>query len=232
MDVESAARARVVSTTSRVLHERHRRTNASTHLVHNVADYGHFSPAADPATTAPGLRALRGPVIGFAGNLHPGKVDFDLLDALVARRPDWTFLLVGPAHPSAAARVADLARAGNVRWVGHTPYDELPAQVAAFDVALIPYVTNRYTLSCFPLKLYEYLAAGKPVVASGLPELADMEPDVALVEGAAAFERAIEQALALRGDDDRGRRMARAAENTWEGRAGRLLALVDEALAR
>jgi glycosyltransferase involved in cell wall biosynthesis len=117
-----------------------------------------------------------------------------------------------------------------VRWLGHTPYEELPRRVAAFDVAVIPYLANAYTRSCFPLKLYEYLAAGKPVVASGLPELDGMAPDVVLADGVERFERAVEQALELRTDDDRGRRMALAAGNTWEGRAGRLLALVDDAL--
>jgi glycosyltransferase involved in cell wall biosynthesis len=226
MDAESASRARIVSTTSRYLHDRHSAKNPETHLVRNVADYGHFAGAAPD----PELAALPRPVVGFAGNLHPGKVDFDLLDELVRRRPDWTFVLVGPAQPAAAKRVAALARAANVRWLGHTPYEQLPARVAAFDVAAIPYAANPYTRSCFPLKLYEYLAAGKPVVASGLPELAGMEPDVALVEGAAAFEPAVERALALRSDADRERRMAIAAGNTWEGRAGRLLALVGDAL--
>jgi glycosyltransferase involved in cell wall biosynthesis len=226
MDVESAARARIVSTTSRFLLDRHSAKNPETHLVRNVADFGHFA-AAD---AEPDLARLPGPVIGFSGNLHPGKVDFDLLEVLARRRPEWTFLLIGPAHPSAQNRVDELTQAANVRWLGHTPYEELPRRVAAFDVAIIPYLSNPYTRSCFPLKLYEYLAAGKPVVASGLPELADMAPDVALADGVGEFERAVEQALALRGDEDRERRMALASGNTWEGRAGRLLALVDDAL--
>ncbi len=119
-----------------------------------------------------------------------------------------------------------LARRSNVRWVGPKPYSELPKYVAAFDVGLIPYVSNAYTRSCFPLKLYEYLAAGKPVVASGLPELAGMEPDVVLVDGAAAFVDAINAALGHLSDADRIRRMEVASHNSWETRAGRLLALV------
>lgn len=226
MDAESAARAAIVATTSRYLHARHRSANASTHLVRNVADFGHFANV-DPA---PAVSTLPNPVVGFAGNLHPGKVDFDLLEELARRRPDWTFVLVGPVQAAAAQRVDDLAALANVHWLGHTPYDRLPRMVAGFDVAVIPYVANPYTRSCFPLKLYEYLAAGKPVVASGLPELAGMDPDVSLVDGAAAFESAIERALLCRSDADRERRMALARENTWEGRAGRLLGIVDDAL--
>ena len=80
-----------------------------------------------------------------------------------------------------------------MRWLGPKPYDELPRYVAAFDVGIIPYAANSYTPSCFPLKLYEYLAAGKPVVASGLPALAGMEPRRrARAEGVESFVAAIE----------------------------------------
>ena len=92
-----------------------------------------------------------------------------------------------------------MARLPNIRWIGPKPYAELPRFVAAFDVGMIPYVANPYTQSCFPLKLYEYLAAGKPVVATGLPELEGMEPDVMLVDGTETFVEAVEAALDRRG---------------------------------
>ena len=104
--------------------------------------------------------------------------------------------------------------------------------MAAFDVGLIPYLWNDYTRSCFPLKLYEYLAAGKPVVATGLPELAGMEPDVALVAGETprpstrsrpGWRRAAPATSA--------RRQHVASRNTWESRTATLLGLVDAELA-
>ena len=113
-----------------------------------------------------------------------------------------------------------------MKWVGLKPYAELPAYVAAFDIALIPYVANDYTRNCFPLKLYESLAAGKAVVASGLPELAGMEPDVVLAAGLEEFVVAVEEALHRREDGDRRRRVQRAARNTWEKRTERMLGLI------
>src|SRR6185436_18708700 len=132
------------------------------------------------------------PIVGFAGNLVASKVDFALLHAVVSARRDWTIVLIGPVGADAVRDVRRLAHEPNVRWLGQKAYDELPRHVAAFDVAVIPYASNAYTRSCFPLKLFEYLAAGKPVVASGLPELRGMEPDVVVVAGAGAFADAVE----------------------------------------
>jgi glycosyltransferase involved in cell wall biosynthesis len=92
-------------------------------------------------------------------------------------------------------------------------------------------VSNAYTRSCFPLKLYEYLAAGKPVVASGLPELAGMEPDVVLVDGTTTFIQAVQEAVARHGDAEQLRRRQLASRNSWEARTGRLLKLVHQELA-
>lgn len=225
-DEEAARLSRLVFATTRPLHERHRRVNAATHLVPNAGDFRHFAPASDRAFAAPDVRDLARPVVGFAGNFVPAKVDFALLDAVARERPDWTLVLVGPARDAAEHALRRLTQLPNVRWLGAKAYEELPRFVAAFDVALIPYVANAYTRSCFPLKVYEYLAAGKPVVASGLPELAGMEPDVVLAARPAEFVAAVEAALERGQQSDRARRMELAAANTWERRAGRLLELV------
>ena len=228
-DRSAADLSRVVFATSRTQQRRLRTLNANTHLVPNVGDHAHFAPAAERSFAAPEVAALPQPVIGFAGNMLPGKLDFELLERLARLRPEWTFLLVGPEpFPERTARLRTLP---NVHVVGARPYDELPRYVAGFDVGLIPYVANDYTRSCFPLKLYEYLAAGKPVVATGLPELAGMEPDVVLAADDEAVVAAIERGLAARTAEDVARRAEIASRNTWETRAGTLLDLVATELA-
>jgi glycosyltransferase involved in cell wall biosynthesis len=231
----AATRSRLVFTTSRAMFERQRRVNPSTQLVRNAGDYEHFLAAAARAIAAPEVADLPRPVLGFAGNFLSSKVDFDLLGELARALPRCTLLLIGPATPETSPVLERLGRIPNVRWLGEKPYAELPKYVASFDVGLIPYVSNAYTRSCFPLKLYEYLAAGKPVVASGLPELAGMKPDVLLADGTAAFVQAVEGALDRDSEADRKRRQEIAARNSWETRTGRLLELVErelEALAQ
>jgi glycosyltransferase involved in cell wall biosynthesis len=225
-DHRATERSRLVFATTDDLCRRKRLINANTHLVPNAGDFGHFRAAADRLLAAPEVRDLPRPVLGFAGNFLASKVDFGLIENLALARPEWTLLLVGPARPESVDALAGLARLPNVNWVGFKPYDDLPAYVAEFDVALIPYVANDYTRNCFPLKLYEYLAAGKPVVASGLPELAGMEPDIVLTAGLDEFVVAVEEALCRREDGDRRRRVRQAAGNTWEMRTERLLGLI------
>jgi glycosyltransferase involved in cell wall biosynthesis len=224
-DRVAAARSRVVFATTTPLAERHVRTNPRTHLVRNVGDFEHFSGAAARAD----LAALPRPVYGFAGNFLPAKVDLPLLIDFASGLAEGTLLLAGPVRTGVAEHLERLASLPNVRLLGAVPYDDLPAVVAAFDVALIPYLENDYTRSCFPLKLYEYLAAGKPVVATGLPELRGMEPDV-VVAKPDEFAAAAARALELETPADVERRSAIAARNTWETRAARLLELVSAEL--
>jgi glycosyltransferase involved in cell wall biosynthesis len=225
-DRMAARRSRLVFTTSTEMYERHRRLNPGTHLVPNAGDYEHFAAAVDRACAAPDVRDLPGPVLGFAGNFLATKVDFGLLEYVARALPQATVLLVGPAVPETASALDRLNRLPNVRWLGPRPYSDLPRYVAAFDVGLIPYVSNAYTRSCFPLKLYEYLAAGKPVVASGLPELAGMEPDVVLVDEATDFVAEVRKAVDRDTDADRSRRRRLASRNSWEAKTERLLELV------
>jgi glycosyltransferase involved in cell wall biosynthesis len=223
----AASRSNVVATTTAALFERHRAVNPNTHLVPNVGDFDHFAPAADRSAAAADVRLLTRPVIGFGGALTTGKVDFAMFGAVARAHPEWSLLLVGPADEAAGAHLTVLLQTHpNVRWVGAKSYEEMPTYVAAFDVALCPNAWNRYGQSCFPLKLYEYLAAGKPVVASGTPDLADMEPDVRLAKDPTAFVRAVELALLENDEGSRRRRMATASVNTWETRTARLVELV------
>jgi glycosyltransferase involved in cell wall biosynthesis len=194
--------------------------------VPNAGDYQHFAAAAERTTAVSEVSDLPRPVLGFAGNFLASKVDFDLLEAVALALPQWSLLLIGPSAPETASALERLAELPSVRWLGQKPYAELPRYVAAFDVGLIPYVTNAYTRSCFPLKLYEYLAAGKPVVASGLPELAGMEPDVMLVDGATRFIHAVQEAVGRNGEAERLRRRQLAARNSWETKTEQLLELV------
>jgi glycosyltransferase involved in cell wall biosynthesis len=227
-DEAAASRSQLVFATTNGLYERQLARNPQTHLVRNGADFAHFSHTNG---TAPEVGNLAGPVIGFAGNLTAEKVDFGLLEAVARMRPQWSFVLVGPPAENARAGLQRLAALGNVHVLGFRPYDELPAYVSGFSVGVVPYRATAYTRNCSPLKVFEYLAAGKAVVASGVPEAGGMEPDVILANGAGAFVAALADALAADSPDAVARRRRLAEKNTWDARTERLLDLVGGRLA-
>ncbi|MEP6811368.1 MAG: glycosyltransferase [Actinomycetota bacterium] len=223
--------ARLVFATTQPLLERHRQANANTHLVPNVGDFEHFAVASDRSYAEPELLALPRPVLGFFGNIEPSKIQFGILRSLSDAFPDGTVLVVGPARGDGRQQIEQLATAANVRWLGFRDYVDLPRVLAAFDVALIPYAENDYTRSCFPLKLFEYLSAGKPVVATGLPALAGLEPHVVVADGADGAIAAVRAALDRR-ENGKEERIAFAAQNTWDTRTTRLLSLVETELSK
>jgi glycosyltransferase involved in cell wall biosynthesis len=225
--------ADVVTTTSRGLYEKKRALNPErTHLVHNVGDFEHFSRARAPETQVPAeLAALPRPVVGFLGAVSDYKLHAEWLTALARRRRDVSIVLVGPAGVGdKATDTSALAAEPNVHLLGHRPYEELPAYVKGFDLCVIPYRINEYTAHSFPIKFFELLASGLPLVISELPALRDYYDCVRVARSTEEFVRECEAGLA---DPETGRagRLAVAAENTWEHRVERILVHVDRALA-
>ena len=194
--------------------------------VPNACAYEHFAPArrAGDEPVAPGSETTRRPVIGYFGAIS-AWFDFDLLRHAVRAHPEWDFVLIGSTW--GAPDHADLLAAPNVRFLGELPYDELPQHLARFDVATIPFCLTPLILATSPVKFYEYLAAGKPVVASRLPEL-EPHPELALLaDDPESFTRALERALQ---EDSPARAQARqefAAAHTWSRRCADLLRAAD-----
>lgn len=175
----------------------------------------------DPAVTSVGR-----PVVGCLGNITP-RTDFALIARLAAARPGWQFVLVGASGPL----FRDLDDAGsvtlpeNVHRLPPCAPSEVGSVVAAFDLAWVPYVWSDFNVASNPLKAWEYLAAGVPVVAPAFPALAAMG-SVATLLGADATDSdwlaAMEAALANDDDNEREARRAFAAANTWDARADTL----------
>lgn len=184
---------------------------------------------------APSVAALPPPRIGMAGNLND-RIDWDLFEALARARPGWSFAVVGPLYLAGGATEAAVGRLRalpNVRFTGGVAPDALPAMIAGFDVGLVLYRPGAGTLGINPLKLYQYLAAGKPVVATPLPVFAGLADVVRTAADAPAMLPAIEAALAEAAADpggaDRRRRRARAFD--WDVVAADRHAALERALA-
>ena len=205
-----------------------RRWSTRTVLVPNAADYEHFSRPVAAAELPADLRGLPRPVIGYVGEIA-AWFDTGLVRRLALRHPEWSIVLVGPA--TAEARHA--LSGASIHLLGRRPYSELPRYLAGFDCCLIPFRASPLTAAVSPVKLYEYLAAGKPVVSTPLPSVLPFGREI-LIGADRRFLEAVDEAVAGRDDVAAAEaRRGRARANTWEDRVARILdALRDAEAAR
>lgn len=220
LEEQLCRQADLVITTSSTLCDERRRFNRNTHWVGNGADVDHF---ARPAHAAADMAKLRAPIVGFVGGLSEW-VDMRLIAQLARDRPNLTFALIGPIGTD----VAPLRGLANVRLLGPRPYATLPSYLAAVDVALIPFKQDRVTYHAEPIKAYEYLAAGLPVVATDLPALRRLGHVVRLVASPDEFAEAIDAALASNSDAARSARREEAQKHSWASRFRDIDALIEE----
>ena len=228
MERDLIRRADLVLASSEQLCAERRPFNPETYFVSHGVDLAHFSRALDPTTAIPeDLRGLPRPIIGFFGQLNDW-VDLPLIRALALARPRWSFALVGRSMTD----VESLRGLPNVHLLGLKPYSALPNYARGFDAGIIPFRTNELTVRANPLKLREYLAAGLPVVATPLPEVARYDGLVYLADGRDAYLAQIEAALRERAEAAAQRRVEAMRPEGWEGRVERISAIVRGHLER
>lgn len=221
-----ARRADLVIASSPPLAERMRALSDHVLYAPNVADTELFATALAPGPVDPALAELPEPRAVFVGAIAAKKLDLELLEALAIARPEWTFALVGPIGlGDPHTDVSRLGARDNVHLLGPRAHDRLPAVLRGAAAGLIPYRHTRLTASIFPMKVYEYLAAGLPVVATGLPSLEGIE-GVELVAGHLEVAAALDRILERDTPADRADRSELANGHSWDMR----LAEVEAAL--
>jgi glycosyltransferase involved in cell wall biosynthesis len=140
----------------------------------NVAEIEHFATARQDGSIPADLAAVPRPRLAYVGVLSDFKIDLELVEYAVAQRLDWHFVFIGDEREGQnSAAIARLKTRANVHFLGWRPYAQLPSYLRGIDVALLPQRINDYTRAMFPMKYFEYLAAGRPVVATPLPALAE-----------------------------------------------------------
>jgi glycosyltransferase involved in cell wall biosynthesis len=230
-DDELTRRADLVITTSVSLGESRKALNPHTYTVFNAADVELFNQALDPMGPVPAdLDVIPSPRIGVVG-VHDYRLDVDALVRLVRADPSWQVVLIGPLRVGHLDE-ARLRALPGMHLLGDKAREELPSYLRGLDVALIPYKTCELTRNIFPLKLFEYLAAGLPVVAGGLPELKRYAGTVALADRVEEYPALVRAAIAGDSPEKRDARVALAADNSWDHRLTEISALVEAALKR
>jgi glycosyltransferase involved in cell wall biosynthesis len=223
-------KSQVVLTSAARLYEARRDLHPHVHLVRHGVDFEHFARAAREDLPLPEeLSSIPRPRAGFFGLLQHW-FDVALLAEVARRTPQMSFVLIGDVQTD----VTRLAALPNVHLLGRKPYADLPAYCRGFDVGLIPFVRSSMTENVNPIKLREYLAAGLPVVSTALPEVAalteDMGDAIRLADDAESFGAAIRAAQPGTADE-RIRRSAACADQSWDGVTARVCTHVTDSLA-
>nr|WP_243237156.1 glycosyltransferase [Heliobacterium chlorum] len=232
-----------------------RRVREDVTLVPNAADVEHFRQAYGRCETANGEQSVAGilsdgklstgkpdaeatdictpsdlpsgfrHLIGFVGGIGDW-IDVSLLARLAAGQKESALVLIGPVETDVQA----LKSLPNVFLLGRKPYGSLPDYIRHFEVCLSPFRINELTLSVNPVKVYEYLAAGKPVVSTALPEVTPFAPVVSVAKDEESFIEAVRNALATDSPEKRAERLALAEHHSWDARLEPMLQEIQQKL--
>ena len=181
---------------------------------------------AHAADSPPELSGIRAPVAGYVGVLR-SWFDYELLGGLARSMPDVVFAIVGPLDFE--FRNAHLRSIPNLLWIGRRDYATMPGYIGRFDVCLIPFVEGKVSATTNPVKVFEYFALGKPVVATPMRELQPFAREglLRLARGEREFADGIRAALAERDDTRAAGRRAVARAHSWRSLADGMLARME-----
>jgi UDP-galactopyranose mutase len=212
------SRADLVLCVSERLAESARRVHRNVHVVPNGCDLD--------AHHLPPMERSRRPRIGYVGSVAP-RVDVELLVGLAEANPHWDIEVVGPVSPLVPVDRSRTPR--NLLWTGEIPYEQVAHAVARFDVGILPLREIPFATDCSPIQVFDYLAAGKPVVSSPVAQLERLPRLVTIARGPEAFAAAIAAALAEDSSARISERRGFAAANSWDARVEQIVDLLSTA---
>jgi len=210
----------LILATSHLLYHEKIQLNPNCLLVPNGTDFDHFNYS--PNVLPEELMGVSKPIIGYYGALSDW-LDTDLIQNLASTRPNWNFVLIGRIE---SADVSLLKEMSNVFFLGEKSYELLPGYLQHFDTCIIPFKKIKLTEATNPVKLFEFLSAGKSVVATDLDELRYYQKYVRLASSLDDWLQAIELALKDYSPIQVKRRLAFARQNTWDER----ILLIEDAI--
>lgn len=208
----------LVICTSKQLYLEKKERHPHTYFIPNAADISHSEKARLTETPIyPRLESIKKPIVGYFGNIER-RMDYELIDSVSLENPDKSFVLVGPIATGLIPERWNQAE--NIHLIGRVPFSDMPSILKAFDVAIIPFKKDKVSNTIFPLKLFEYLGSGKPVVSTNFnTDLKEFTHDtVPFCENAEEFSLAIKEAIHHDNPEKLKARILVAEENTWERR--------------
>ena len=221
-------RCDLVICTAEALRQAKEHLHPHTYAVANGADVAHFARTQLPdIPVAQELRDLPCPIVGYIGSVFQW-LDQAMITHAARAHANWTFVFIGPI----TTNVSQLRALPNIHLLGPRPYADLPSYLKGFDVATVPFIFHDVTLRASPIKFYEYLASGVPIVATRLPDFEPFEHLAGLVHTSDEYVAALERAICQDTPAAQMARMAEAKRHSWEARFAQIDRLIEEAFER
>jgi glycosyltransferase involved in cell wall biosynthesis len=195
----------------------------------NGVDSEHFERAACNlqllGKSSPERLRTRKAIVGYHGIIQP-RVNLQIFDYLADKHPEFDFVIVGPTWKEMRAEANALRKKANVHFIGAVSYQRLPEILNCFDVAIIPHKIDSFTHSMNPLKMYEYLAAGKPIISTPVAGSDQFQDLVQLAVSPEDFSLHIQGAIAADSPELIARRRSMAEQHRWQQRVGLMLEII------
>lgn len=221
--------ADAIFTVSEKLFQKAKSINSNTYYLPNATSYKNFNRVTQNIEIAPQISQIREPRIGYVGKITPWRIDFELIRYVAKSKPDWSIIMIGPIHPEAKDLVNDLRKSENIFILGSKNYYSLPEYMKGFDCCIIPHLIDPLTESMDPIKLYDYMATGKPVVATALTEAKKFKDIIKIGNSYDEFLSFLDDSIKQKPSEETiGRQLETAQENSWEERTGQLIRILEE----
>ncbi|AOT71709.1 glycosyltransferase [Geosporobacter ferrireducens] len=218
----------LVFVTAEGLYESKRSYNDHTYCIPNGVNFELFNSVDQESTPiAQEIKGLQKPIIGFVGVIQEW-IDLKLIYRIANENPTWSILMVGPI--GAGINVEPLKSLPNVHFVGGKKPEELPHYIKGFDVCINPFRQSNLTKNVSPLKFYEYLATGKPIVTVDMPAVRTFGDCVMISENEDAFLENIQRALEENSEILKQKRIEKGRESSWDRKVMDILQIIEETL--
>lgn len=227
MELELAGKCQQVFATAAGLAERLEAINPRTALIPNGANFERFVQAARSQPCPEDLQPVPRPIFGFVGALQE-CIEYGFLEYAAQTHPEWSFVFIGRENPG--VDLSRLRAMKNCRFLGLKPNETLPQYIAQFDACLNLFASGDLSKDVSPLKFYEYLATGKPIVSTPQPDqVLQYGPVIHIAETREAFVQCCQDALADTAPERREARIAAGRESSWDSRVAQMLQILEQA---
>ena len=225
MELELAKKADHVFATADALADRLRTVQPKTDMIPNGANFERFVQAAQPQPLPDDMQGIPHPIFGFVGALQ-SCIEYGYLEAAAKARPDWSFVLIGKEKPG--VDLSALHAMPNVHFLGLKPNEQLPQYLAHFDACLNLFAKSDLSKDVSPLKFYEYLATGRPIVSTKQPDqILQYAPLIEIADSQEEFISACEKSCSDTAPEQIDARIEAGRACSWDSRVAQMCGILE-----